>query len=346
MWRFVPVLIVAGLLAACGLQPSLVVDPGVANVVDAQVAQDTLIVFALPNRSAATIEGIRAVLSADSDPTFVIVSNVDRVAPGESAQLVVSVRPLVVGTITATLLVDCDEGAVPNHVEVPITVTAANAGLPAIAVDPSSVSLGGPGSTRITISNVGIRELVIDSITLAEDTDPAFSIAAGEGSPTLGGLTPSMTIVITFSPSGIEDVVHTGTVIVRSNDPDEPEVHVPLFGRAIGCPIAVATVETVDVTPFSSVRLDGRESHSDVLGIAIVAPPDGFAWTLVNRPIGSASLLTGANNDCAELGVDLPGLYQVTLDVFAIDAALPEVGLIRSCAPAIVDIIVTPVDGS
>ncbi|MDP2345608.1 MAG: hypothetical protein Q8O67_31985 [Deltaproteobacteria bacterium] len=305
---------------------------------------DTLLVFALPNPSADSIEGIRAVLSADSDPTVVIVSSVDRLGPGQTGQVVVRVRPLVVGTLTATLLIDCDAAATPNHVEVPITVTAVNTGLPDIVVDPAALSFVAAGTARIIVTNAGIRDLVIDSITLAADTDPAFSIVSGSTTAPLGALNPSMTITIAFAPAAVDAVPRFGTLVVRSNDPDEPELLVPLIGRAVGCPIAVATLETLDVLPFSSLRLDGRESHADTPGIFIVPPPEGFAWTLLSRPVGSASSLTGANNDRAALHVDLPGLYQAQLEVFALDAALPDAGLIRSCVPAILDIIVEPVD--
>jgi hypothetical protein len=49
-------------------------------------------------------------------------------------------------------------------------------------------------------------------------------------------------------------------------------------------------------------------------------------------------------NDRTELEVDLAGLYQVQLDVFAVDVSRVGNPAIRSCFPAIVDVDVKPSD--
>jgi hypothetical protein len=60
--------------------------------------------------------------------------------------------------------------------------------------------------------------------------------------------------------------------------------------------------------------------------------------------VGSTTTLSSINNNITELPVDLAGFYQVQLTVFAIDDGRPDGGLIRSCAPSIVDIDVVPED--
>ena len=130
------------------LRPTLVVDPEAAVLTGLPVAQDTSISFQVPNQRSVNLNDVSAVLSEDSDPAFeMILDLIDRVLPGQTEELVVNVRPLVVGTIKATLIVDsADPDARPNHVLVPITVSAINVGLPDIQVTPDAVEFATAGS--------------------------------------------------------------------------------------------------------------------------------------------------------------------------------------------------------
>jgi hypothetical protein len=106
----------------------------------------------------------------------------------------------------------------------------------------------------------------------------------------------------------------------------------------------ITRIDEGDIEPFDTVRLDGRDSFAGAPGTFIPPPPDGYSWQLVQRPVGSTAVLSSTQNNTNELVVDLAGFYQVQLDVFAVDADRPDDGLIRSCAPATIDIDVVPED--
>jgi len=341
------------------LRPTLIVNPEEAILSGLPVAQDTPIAFQLPNQRTVNLNDIRAVLSEDSDPAFTLTKDtVDRVLPGQTEELVVNVRPLVEGTIEGTLIVDSDDpDARPDHVEVPITVTAVNVGLPDIEVTPDAVEFATIGRADIgretvTVRNVGVRDLILDAVYLEEDADDVFRISVGgialadpPNSFNLGAANASSGLIIIFQPR--DTLRHTATLVIKSNDPDEAEVRVPLSAQAVECPIAIAKLvdEGLQIEPFDTVRIDGRESVVGAAGTFIPPPADGgYQWSLLVRPIGSTAVLASESSDRTELEVDLAGLYQVQLDVFAADVARPDNALIRSCLPAIVDIDVKPSD--
>ena len=338
------------------LRPTLVVDPEAAVLTGLPVAQDTSISFQVPNQRSVNLNDVSAVLSEDSDPAFeMILDLIDRVLPGQTEELVVNVRPLVVGTIKATLIVDsADPDARPNHVLVPITVSAINVGLPDIQVTPDAVEFAtigraDVGRETVSIKNVGIRDLVLDSVVFSADSDPAFGIALGgiaEGAldPPVVGPSGSSDLVLSFRPQDTDR--HNGTVIIKSNDPDEPEVHIAVQAQAVECPVATAVLIDADIQiePFDTVRIDGRSSSAVAPGTFIPPPPDGHRWALLVRPIGSTATLVSETNDRTELDVDLAGYYQVQLEVFAADTTRPDNEPIRSCTPALIDINVIPSD--
>jgi hypothetical protein len=149
-------------------------------------------------------------------------------------------------------------------------------------------------------------------------------------------------MLLIFAPDDVD--THTGNLLLRSNDPDEGEVNVPITARAVDCPTAVANLVDgeVQIEPFDTVRIDGRDSLPGTPGSFIPPPPDGYEWTLLVRPVGSTAVLSSSTAERTELTVDLAGFYQVQLDVFAADPARQESPPIRSCAPALVDINVVP----
>jgi hypothetical protein len=343
------------LLPSCGgcddglelVRASLVVEPGEAIITGVPVAQDTPITFSVPNRRSVGLTEVVATLDLEaSDPAFSLVENtIDRVDPGFVGQLVVNVRPVVEGTITAVLIVDANELALPNHVEVPITVTAVDVGLPDIEVTPVDVVFdvigrADVGREIVTIKNTGIRDLVIDDVSKPE---APFTLVGCPPAGTAISAGQSLECIVTFRPGDTEQ--HNSSFVIKSNDPNESEVTVTLSAQAIDCPTALAVrVDEGDIEPFDTVRLDGRGSSTTAAGTSIPPPPDGYEWQLVQRPVGSTTTLSSINNNITELPVDLAGFYQVQLTVFAVDDARPDAGLIRSCTPSIVDIDVVPED--
>lgn len=341
------------------VRPALIVDPEEAILTGVPVAQDTPIVFQVPNRRTVALNSVRAVLSDDSDPNFTMVdASVERVEPGEIGTLSINVRPLVEGTIKARLIVDSDDPtAIPNHVEVPITVTAVDVGLPDIEVDPVEVDFetigrGDIGRANVEVKNVGVRDLILDAAYIEDDADGVFSISSGgiplatpPSSQNVGPRNATWSVGLIYRP--IDTDLKTATLVLLSNDPDETEVRVPIRAQAVECPVAVATLvdEGLQIEPFDTVRLDGRDSFTTAAGTRIATPDEGgFQWTLLVRPVGSTAILASETNNRTEMLADLAGLYQVQLDVFAIDSSRPGNPSIKSCLPAIVDVDVKPSD--
>jgi len=330
------------------LDAALIVEPGEVNITGVPVAQDTRLVFTLPNRRNVDLTGVVAILDeGESDPAFRLIENtVDRVIVGTTEQLIVNVRPTTEGVIKALMIVDADDTASPNHVEVPITVTAVDVGLPDIEVSPDDgvffdvIGRADVGREIVSIKNVGIRDLIIDEITLPE---APFALVACPPPGTAIAQGSSVDCIVTFRPTDTE--LHTSELIIKSNDPDEAEVLVPISAQAVECPTAVAVrVDEGNIEPFDTVRLDGSGSFTTALGTSIAPPPEGYEWQIVQRPVGSTAVLSSTNNDFTDLVVDLAGFYQVQLTAFAVDNDQPDNGLVRSCAPATVDIDVVPED--
>lgn len=133
--RSTPTLVIATALgcigSACGpvenlppLRASLLVEPSEVTLANVPVLEDTEITLFIPNQRAQNLESIVVALREDSDPAFSLVNAIDRVAPGETGELTITVRPVEVGTVAATAIIDCDREASPNHIEIPISITA------------------------------------------------------------------------------------------------------------------------------------------------------------------------------------------------------------------------------
>lgn len=270
----------------------------------------------------------------------------------------------------------------PNHVEVSITVNAINVGLPQIEVsvpgidavigsvgdDPDAaaddddvevvfgtIGRADIGRASVHIENVGVRDLLLDHIYLTEDSDPAFHISTpsflgveATEPLDLGAHGANMDVALIFQPQDTE--LHTGTLVIESNDNDpagDAHIEIPLSAQAVECPVAIAKLidEGIEIAPFDTVRIDGRDSHAVAPGTFIAAPEDGgYQWSLLVRPVGSTAVLASETNNRTEFEADLAGLYQVQLDVFAVDPSRDGNPPIRSCVPAIVDVNVVPAD--
>jgi hypothetical protein len=85
-------------------------------------------------------------------------------------------------------------------------------------------------SKLVNISNVGATDLTVTNLSLSGNSDFTLN-AANPATPFV--VMPSNTtgIFVDYLPSGVGAV--TGTLTIQSNDPDEPEVTVSLFGDGL-----------------------------------------------------------------------------------------------------------------
>ncbi|MBI1949003.1 MAG: hypothetical protein HYS27_25165 [Deltaproteobacteria bacterium] len=322
--------------------PGLRVSPGEANLTAVPVTQDTRIAFLVRNDRTLTLHELAAELTDDSDPAFRLEEGTpDEVLPGQLVEVVVLVRPLVVSNIAATLIVTAQEDAAPrSRVEVPITVSSIDAGMPDICEVPESIEFdrigrGDVARTPIPVKNCGNRDLILDEVLFEPEVAGDEAIRVNPSGPIdyPVGTIEQIALDFVFAPEDLER--HCGDLVIRSNDPDEPEVRMPACGQAAECPIACA--ELVDgadgIEPFDTVRIDGRCSTPGTPDTLIEA----WEWTQSIRPPGSTAVLSSTSADRVELPTDVPGEYCALLHVY------DNTG-VRSCEPAEVCFDVVPTE--
>lgn len=321
------------------VRPRMLVEPESIDGVGG-VAQDTFFSITISNPSNTELEftenGIR--LDEAGDPNFRIVEMPDSVLPSTSAEVLVAVRPVVTGTISSVLQIEAEPDALPNYAEVPIEIEAVDLGLPDIDVDPVEIDFARIGENDVaralvTVANNGVRDLIIDetifiaaddednSIRLITPVQPGWALAPAE----------SLTLDLVFAPT--DTVLHSGELVIRSNDPDEAEVRIPVQGRGSQCPVAVAEVldDAEDIEPLDTIRITGENSYAQSEETSIEA----YDWVLEQRPVGSTAILDTIASERVQLTCDLAGDYVVRLTAIDSDG-------IRSCNDSVVRLHVEP----
>ena len=214
-------------------------------------------------------------------------------SPGASFELTITYAPRVEGPDRAEVIIFSND---PNQADVVVSL-AGNGNNPCIRVNPEALAFGGALPNRETtrplrIESCGGQPLEIFSITLSDDTAPAFALtpALPEFPLVLPAVQrdappPSQDIAIGFTPPAIE--AYAGTAIISSNDPVRPVIEIPLTGRGSDnqCPVAVVADAVINIRPHTIVELDGSLSTD----------PDGpngqplhYEWLITQRPDGSS----------------------------------------------------------
>lgn len=160
-------------------------------------------------------------------------------------------------------------------------------GTPDIAINPTSLAFGNvPVGTTPTLSvivtNVGTAILSVTNLTLTGSADFHFSnpptvpfnLAAGAGQ--------SLTIAYAPAAAGAD----SGALEIRSNDPDESLVTVPLSGTGVVCDI--------NVTPLTLVFGQVTQGNTKTLMVTIGNTGSLDCQVSALTPTGSADFALGA----------------------------------------------------
>jgi len=175
-------------------------------------------------------------------------------------------------------------------------------------VDFGSTMPGTPAVRWFTVTNRGDDDLRISGTT--QSGSGTFTV---EGSIDGDALPPgqSSQVIVIYNPTALTG--DNGSLVIESDDPDEPSVTVTFLGNGGGdfdYPVAVIDGPATAV-PRETLTLDGSDSY-DPAGYT----PLTYHWTLEEVPEGSAAgdvfLL---QTDQAFLQTDLAGDYAVTLQV-------------------------------
>lgn len=265
---------------------------------------------------------------------FELVHDLDEsvvLTDGEQVEIQVDFVPTEpLSTVTATLRITSDTEASPLDIFLSASTSAPLAPClevsPTDALDLGGVSFGATASETVRISNCGNAPLTLSQVALSEDSDRVWGLQTGISSPEVlepGGV---RSFVVTLEPvrgmCGSQGC--SATLLIVSDDPERPEVMLPLTGqgRDNTCPTAVAEVrrfadpnasstqDTLIVEPLDVVELLATHS-SDPEGDALT-----FSWSVVEAPEDFAIALEPSNTVTKpRLQVALIGDYVIELNV-------------------------------
>ncbi len=220
-----------------------------------------------------SITGTDASMFSQTNPCFTV-------SPGESCEISLTFAPTSVGSKSATMGIFSND---PYRPTVEVALTGVGVGLPDIAVSPSAlafgaVPVGGSSSGSLTVSNNGQSALVISAVTIS-GSDAAMFVQTNNCS-TVAPST-SCTVNVTFSPTS--QGAKTASLTLTSNDPDTPNLAVPLSGTGVVPDIALDTVAldygSVPIGSSSTKAVtvsNAGEASLVVTSITISGPDDGM----------------------------------------------------------------------
>lgn len=167
------------------------------------------------------------------------------------------------------------------------------------------VEPGESGERELVIESCGAESLELLSISVEGDD----GFALGEGAPSRYPVrlppatdeAPSARVIqLLFTPPGRS--IYTSTLIIESDDPDQPRLEVPLRGlseEGLECPVAVVEQPELRVDPYEVITLDASRSTPAVgSGGGLVR----YEWSVTQRPEGSTSSLVERFNTSSRPG--------------------------------------------
>ncbi len=278
-------------------------------------------------------------ITIDGSPNFTVEGTVPDVvesATGAIGKMVtIKYAPQTETDETANVIIksDAENLAQGEDVVIALTATGKDLGCPVLAVNPSqcdfgSVGVGAEGNCQLSLQNDGNQELEIDSIGFSSDT-PADVFGAASVFPVPTFVQPGTAATVAFYARPSSVTQFNGTLIIGSNDCQNPSVNVPLVVQGASAPTAVARVKSINgvansqqtppVEPLDDVVLSGDQSVAQTGTIV------SYQWNIVEQPTDSTVRLsnptgvdTGFQFDSAAgvvSGLDVAGTFRISLVV-------------------------------
>ncbi len=197
-------------------------------------------------------------------------------APGATADFEVELCPTARGEVRGSLIVLVFE---PSEVEHEIALVGRGGG-PDLRCTPERLELGRIALSSPTTASLVCENVGFDDATLVVTPDRSGLVAVASAPATLSPGAVER-IELTVTPQGLGALM--ASVLVTSNDPDTPELTVPI------------TAEVIDVVPctaaLSPSRLDfGQVSVGDTRALSLTLSNGGSTDCLIRElAIGSAS---------------------------------------------------------
>ncbi|KPQ27096.1 MAG: hypothetical protein HLUCCX14_16330 [Marinobacter excellens HL-55] len=198
------------------------------NVQAGLSAQETV---SVTNTGSAALGISNAVISGTDADAFLLDNQCGTLAPNESCDVNVTFAPSTDGTRSATLTIESTDADNPA-VDVALTGRGVLAPTPEIGVNPESVDLGRielgqSASADVTINNTGNETLLIDSVALSGAGAADFTLA---NNCTTVAANASCTIELSYTANAVG--VSNASLVIRSSDPENPEISVPVSAEA------------------------------------------------------------------------------------------------------------------
>ncbi|MEZ4239185.1 MAG: choice-of-anchor D domain-containing protein [Myxococcota bacterium] len=263
-----------------------------------------------------------------SDPAFTLLGEPDLVVPeDDTATLQVQFAPTELRDYAGELLLATDDPDQPA-ISVPMIGVGRVPYAPDIDLQPSNivvwdgVTAGNPFTQVVEVHNVGDAPLTIQGVS--QSGSGAFALL---NDPTLQVIPPGQNfgMFVSYEPLAGQSGGDSGSIVITSDDPDEPSVTVNLEGNGGGgegdYPVAVIDCpESVGIAGPQWIDLDGSAS-SDPLGGSLT-----YAWSILVRPDSADpnAAPTPVDQPLTSVLLDAAGSWEITLVVTS-DAGLNSI---------------------
>jgi hypothetical protein len=219
------------------------------------------------------------------------------------------------GTYNSSLLISTNDPAHPV-LTVPATITVTSA--PDISLLPDTLRfaatvVGGSRVDTVKVLNPGSQTLHVTSVAAAAPfSAPAagFDLAAGA----------TRTILVTFAPTS--PGAAAGSLVVASNDPDEPTASVPLRGTGLAAGLRDEAAPAAAQPPALSLALHGLVPNPPVRDLVV-------SFTLPDAEPASVELLDLAGRRLRDVDVGARGPGRQSVSLGAVGSLPSGVYLVR-----------------
>ncbi len=266
-------------------------------------------------------------------------------APGDTVAVGVSFLPLTAGVKSASVEILNDD---PDEPLVTVTLSGTAIPISKIALSADTIGFGqvtlGDSVTRsVGIANIGEADLLVTSVVLAGDTTGQFSLPAD----TAFVVAPGDTHFVEIQYTGLVPGIHTASLLVSSNDRDDPVVAVALNAETIAPDIAVSPAEIA----FGGVAQNDSAAATLTITNAGTDTLQVLATTIAGDTTGQFRITTGFSGSIApgdsqsvvvQFTALLPGVHAAQLNIASNDPDEPLLSVNLTATTLVPDIVVSP----
>lgn len=276
---------------------------------------------------------ISAVQLNQTDAVFELMSAPESVPGGSTDKLVLVFTPLAERSYQGTLSFETDD---ETHELVELALLGVGSTRAVAEAVPSTVDFGrvsecGSAVQLLTLRSKGTADLVVEDIKFADGSSSAFRFVGSTRTPVTVKDELQLTLRVVVEAGAMGPL--SGAVVLRTNDPDQRELLIPLSATVNQAPVPHIAMLN-NGAPGQRVVLDGRAStdaDNDV--------PLTYHWTLRSKPLSSVTTIAMPDAASTEMTLDaqLTGAYEVQLDVTDSAGA-------KSCTPARATVVAAPAE--